>query len=1121
MMKNLIISLVLSLFIVSLSNATTYYVSPAATGSGNGTQSNPFTLTQAINGVLAGDTVILAVGDYILSSSINFNKVGTSENPIVWIGTISANDLGLGIGTTINSSSDGSASTLIRNITLTSNGIISMSGAYNYFKKIVFEQDYAGGGTDGKNLISISGDYVQWDSCAFKYPSNQSSSSNHSVYVTGEHVILGHSSFYKGSRCIVWVQKADFFTMEYCKLTGATNHPPIQIFPNTSSSDTSTIKRSVVRNCLFIDNPYGDLYTRYLEQFAFYNNIFIRSGKVVGISVHTGFNYPYGTPEDTCNSKGGIIAYNTVVLSSSEVEYNIGTNQINKLNNLYYLTSSNLGSAFRYDAPFNAIYRHHFDYNLYYDPNVNFNSTGGAGVVWATNSYWFPAFKTVTGQETNSIYTTPTFTNLGSDDFSPLNSSSPQVGKGTPITTANGYWIDITTDYFGNPRDPNNPTIGAIEFSNGGVDITPPQVISALLINSGTLTITFSEPLALPGAENPSNYLINNGISVNSVSYSGNQATLQTTPHTTGSYIVTVNNITDIAGNLISPTNNTAQYNVQLDVTPPELLSASLIDSVILSLTFSEVLDPSTGQNINNYSISNGISVLGASFSGTQVTLSTSVHIPGNYSVTVNNITDLAGNFISSSANSVVYEMAENPQQGLVELPILSTTASVIPEPLHSPDKTIDGLGYYDGDPDSRWAGDTMPEWLVYDFGNVRILSTTRLSFYGWNEGRIYNYSLLVSTDSLNWSDVRTDIQSSSQEWTVQEIGTIEARYLKIIFISNNQNTWAGLWEANFLGMADTTPPEVSSASLTNSTTLVINFSEPMDPASSVVLSNYVIGSGVTINSASLSTDGKRVTLNTSQHTANQSYTVVVSNVKDLAGNIISSRNSAQYSFIENTVGNLKADVKVFLQGPFQSNIMITELSNNAFIPSQQPYNTTPWNYSGNESLPAGQAGLSVDWVLVELRSNSNPSLVVARRAGLLRNDGRIMEPDGTLGVTFNDVLYGSYYIAVHHRNHLAVMTSAPVLFSPDNILYDFTNSLTSAYGQNAMAEITAGVFGMFAGDGNGDGGITISDHNDIWLLQNGSFGYLKGDFNLDCGVTIHDVNLYWNPNNGSMSQVP
>ena len=162
-----------------------------------------------------------------------------------------------------------------------------------------------------------------------------------------------------------------------------------------------------------------------------------------------------------------------------------------------------------------------------------------------------------------------------------------------------------------------------------------------------------------------------------------------------------------------------------------------------------------------------------------------------------------------------------------------------------------------------------------------------------------------------------------------------------------------------------------------------------------------------------------------------------------------------------------------------------------------------------------------MDWVLVELRSSSNPSQVVSRRAGLLRNDGRIMEPDGTLGVTFNNLLYGSYYIAVHHRNHLAVMTSAPVLFSPDNSLFDFTNSLTSAYGQNAMAEITAGVFGMYAGDGNGDGKITLADQDDVWVPQNGSFGYLNGDFNLDCGVTIHDVTLYWNINNGMMTQVP
>ena len=1101
-----ILSILTSLLLVSLElSATTYYVSPSATGSGNGTQSNPYTITQAKTAIIAGDTVIVGAGTYdFTTTSINFSIDGTSSNPIVWIGTNKN-------WSDEDCTSDSSTMFYGNSI---ANTRITISGDYNEFHNIIFKQ------AQPRTLITVSGTHVTMDSCSLKYPSDIANSTNHLMYVHGANFTLRYSHLYHSPRTAVWVQWSstapDNALIENCTFIGHTSHPCFQIMPYTNVVSPNAIQGVIIRNNTFIDNSFSDLfYLRHNSNFKIYNNLIIRSGRI---------SFPMHPVEPYDTTGGGVIAYNTSVSNSTNYYfiYDAATQGLTIKNNIVYSTTafySGLVYRFQCEAygspPYPPILRHAIDYNMYYNAAYTSAFLTTARVYWAntscvisnwTFSTWLSNYPAI---DANSTFTVaPAFTNAGSDDYTLSTNST-----GTPIS-------GITTDFFGNPRDSNNPTIGAFEFYNS-VDIIPPKVISATLINSSVLRITFSEPLALAGAENPSNYFINNGVTVNSVSCSGNQATLQTTPHTTGSYTVTVNNVTDIAGNLISPTNNTAQYNVQLDVTPPELVSASLIDSVILSLTFSEVLDPSTGQNINNYSISNGISVLGASLSGTQVRLSTSVHIPGNYTITVNNVKDVAGNIISSSANSVAYEMVENPQQGLVELPILSTTASVIPEPLHSPDKTIDGLGYDDGDPDSRWAGDTMPEWLVYDFGNVRILNTTRLSFYNWDEGRIYNYSLLVSTDSLNWSDVRTDIQSSSQEWSIQEIGTIEARYLKIIFISNNQNTWAGLWEANFLGMADTTPPEVSSASLTNSTTLVINFSEPMDPASSVVLSNYVIGSGVTINSASLSTDGKRVTLNTSQHTANQSYTVVVSNVKDLAGNIISSRNSAQYSFIENTVGNLQADVKVFLQGPFQSDIMMTALSENGLIPSSQPYNTAPWNYSGNESLPAGQAGLSVDWVLVELRSSLNPSQVVAKRAGLLRNDGRIMEPDGTLGVTFNNLLYGSYYIAVYHRNHLAVMTSAPVLFSPNNSLYDFTNSLISAYGQNALAEMTAGVFGMVAGDGNSDGGITIADQYDVWLPQNGSFGYLKGDFNLDSGVTIHDVNLYWNLNNGRMTQVP
>lgn len=77
---------------------------------------------------------------------------------------------------------------------------------------------------------------------------------------------------------------------------------------------------------------------------------------------------------------------------------------------------------------------------------------------------------------------------------------------------------------------------------------------------------------------------------------------------------------------------------------PPRLVSATLSNSTSLVINFSEQLNSSTAQNINNYSISDGISVSNAALSFTQVTLTTSTPISGTYTVTVSNVTDLAGN---------------------------------------------------------------------------------------------------------------------------------------------------------------------------------------------------------------------------------------------------------------------------------------------------------------------------------------------------------------------------------------------------------------------------------------------------------------------------------------------
>jgi len=92
------------------------------------------------------------------------------------------------------------------------------------------------------------------------------------------------------------------------------------------------------------------------------------------------------------------------------------------------------------------------------------------------------------------------------------------------------------------------------------------------------------------------------------------------------------------------------------DITPPEVTGATLLDSVTLKIMFSEVLDETTAEDENNYSITNNIDIFNASLSGSEVTLQTSVHSPGTYIVTVTNVQDPAGNTILQTANTAEYE---------------------------------------------------------------------------------------------------------------------------------------------------------------------------------------------------------------------------------------------------------------------------------------------------------------------------------------------------------------------------------------------------------------------------------------------------------------------------------
>lgn len=124
------------------------------------------------------------------------------------------------------------------------------------------------------------------------------------------------------------------------------------------------------------------------------------------------------------------------------------------------------------------------------------------------------------------------------------------------------------------------------------------------------------------------------------------------------------------------------------------------------------------------------------------------------------------------------------------------------------PSYTIDGKGAYDGDPYSRWSAQPTPQWIVYDLGKVQMLTESNVSYYKFDEGRVYDYSIEISKDEVNWNTIVQHGSSASTEFTVDEIDTLDARYIKVILHGSNYSDWATIWESEFYGYDSTSTTE-------------------------------------------------------------------------------------------------------------------------------------------------------------------------------------------------------------------------------------------------------------------------------------------------------------------------
>jgi len=211
--------------------------------------------------------------------------------------------------------------------------------------------------------------------------------------------------------------------------------------------------------------------------------------------------------------------------------------------------------------------------------------------------------------------------------------------------------------------------------------------------------------------------------------------------------------------------------------------------------------------------------------------------------------------------------------------------------------------------------------------------------------------------------------------------------------------------------------------------------------------------------------------------------------------------------------------LKVFLEGPFLEDEMTPLLNIFDEVPLNQPYNTEPWNYEGNESVAEISSFNEIDWVLVELlvpEIASDGFEILAQRAGFITVDGSIKDLDGINNIVFYDVEETEFYVRIHHRNHLPITSSVTVSETDGFYSYDFTTDADKAIGGiRVQKELNTGIWGTMAGDGDANGQIDNKDKNDVWYQQHNAVGYLSGDFDMNRQVSDVDKNSYWEFNAG------
>jgi len=408
---------------------------------------------------------------------------------------------------------------------------------------------------------------------------------------------------------------------------------------------------------------------------------------------------------------------------------------------------------------------------------------------------------------------------------------------------------------------------------------------------------------------------------------------------------------------------------IEADETAPVFITVQALARDTVQIVFTETVIEPEVSDINSYSISDNKTiseVIIVNSSTVKLVLSSLLEINTSYSITVNHLSDLFGNTISSPISYnfefIKAEIATFNEIAISEFMYDTPTGYTEFIELFNPSNKVFDLINFTYNDNSGTLKTISSESFIFRPGTYIVLvpNVSMLGFFP--DAKLINmgssFSSLNNTgDHIVIRNAESDLIDSlsyNSTWGGTKV-SLERRDFSVL--GSYKENWGNSPNALFASMGqqnevlvDETAPQFITRSLAAPDTLILTFNERLSTSSATLLTNYSIDQTIRITSVILAESGTQVRLGLNQNLMeNTIYTGSIFGISDVFGNSISSTIEFTIEYIQ-TQATLPGDVQIteFMFDPPTGYSEFIELKNT----SDKYLDIANWTFNDNSASP-------------------------------------------------------------------------------------------------------------------------------------------------------------------------